>query len=227
MNYDRKKIISVIVVVCLLLLILILFSVLGGKENKNLKSFKQYDYVYSIDSDYMNDYVSAIPQINVLSEDVNNINLEITNMYFSSVIKDLSSYNYYYGVYNNYLTLMIEINTNDESEYGKIQYYGYYVDLNTGNVISSDELLSYLGIMSDSVDKIIKNKYLKYYNNDSLKNTLSFSEYYNIVNGSSEMVFLIRDNSLFCYKLFNYTHDIIENESYGNIYENFVTNLDA
>lgn len=227
MNYDKNKIVSIIVVVCLLLIFIILFSIFGGKNDKNLKSFKQFDYIYSMDTDYMSEYVSGIPQINILSDDVKNVNSEITSIYYNAVIKDLSSYNYYYGIYNNCLTLMVEINTNDESEYGNIKYYGYYVDLNTGNIISSDELLYNFGVLIDDVNQMLKNKYLNFYNNDSLKSGTSFSEYYNMLDNNSEKVFLIKDNGLYCYKLINYTHDIIENNSYGNIYETFIANLDA
>ena len=59
----------------------------------------------------------------------------------------------------------------------------------------------------------------EYYKIDSLSNTMSFSEYKNKVLGDDDFVYAIKDDTLYAYKVINYTQDIVHEYNGGNIYE--------
>lgn len=227
MDYDSKKFIRVIGFVIFIVFIIVLFIIIDLTGDNNNKLFKQFDYVYENKSDYVSDYISGIPQVNILSDDVNRVNSLIISNYYDVVTLDYSSYSYSYGVFNNLLSLVIETNVYDDSEYGSISYYGYYFDLDNGILLDEDEFLERINVSIDSIGYSLKNKYFEFYNNDSLSVSMNFEDYYNMINGSGSNVYLIRDDSLYLFRVINYTHDIIENSSYGNIYEYYVSDLDA
>lgn len=226
MDYDNKKFIKVIGYFICFVLIVILFFVFDLSRDSNNKLFKQFDYVYENKSDYVSDYVSGIPQINVLSEEVNKVNSIIISNYYDVVTADYSSYSYMYGMYGNYLSLVIETNVYDDSEYGSISYYGYYVDLESGKLLSDAEFLEKLNISNECIYNSLRDRFYKFYSNDSLSNSMVFDDYYDLIY-NDDVVYLIKDNSLYLYMVINYTHDIIEDSSYGNIYEYYINELDA
>ena len=92
---------SVLLFIILLIIIILLFF---NKNDENLKLFKQYDYVYSSSTSYSNnEFISELPQVNVNSKSVNDINNEILDNYYDIATMENSSYSYRYSVYNNIL----------------------------------------------------------------------------------------------------------------------------
>lgn len=227
MDYDRKKFLKIIGFFVGILLVIILFVVFDLSGETNNKLFKQFDYVYDNKTTYVSDYISGIPQINVLSDEVNDLNSKIMSNYYDVVTRDYSGYSYKYCVINNLISLVIETNIYDDSEYGSISYYGYYVDLDTGKVLSGNEFLDRIGVSFDSVNSALNNRYMEFYSNDSLRLSMGFDDYYSMIDSDSDIVYFVQDNNLYLYKVINYTHDIIENDSYGNIYEFHVLKLGA
>ena len=54
---------------------------------------------------------------------------------------------------------------------------------------------------------------------------MSFSEYKNKVLGDNDFVYAIKDDTLYAYKVINYTQDIVHEYNGGNIYEFKIKNL--
>lgn len=227
MDYDKKKFFKFIGFFVGIALVIILFVVFDLSGESNNKLFKQFDYVYDNKTTYVSDYISGIPRINVLSDEVDDVNSKIMSNYYDVVTRNYSGYSYKYCVINNLLSLVIETNIYDDSEYGSIRYYGYYVDLDTGKVLSGDDFLDRIGVSFDSVNSALNKRYMEFYSNDSLRWSMGFDDYYSLIDSDSDIVYFVRDNNLYLYKVINYTHDIIENDGYGNIYEFYVLKLGA
>lgn len=227
MDYDKKKFFKFIGFFVGIALVIILFVVFDLSGESNNKLFKQFDYVYDNKTTYVSDYISGIPRINVLSDEVDDVNSKIMSNYYDVVTRNYSGYSYKYCVINNLLSLVIETNIYDDSEYGSIRYYGYYVDLDTGKVLSGDDFLDRIGVSFDSVNSALNKRYMEFYSNDSLRWSMGFDDYYSLIDSDSDIVYFVRDNNLYLYKVINYTHDIIENDGYGNIYKFYVLKLGA
>ncbi|MCD8066030.1 MAG: hypothetical protein LUE15_02450 [Oscillospiraceae bacterium] len=96
----------------------------------------------------------VIPQINIDSSDVKNINYEIWDALYTGVVEGLVGSNsaggqyisYEWYVNNNILSLVIECNPYDID---LLYFYVYNVDITGGNELTKDELISSYG-MSDS-----------------------------------------------------------------------------
>lgn len=209
-------------VIIIILILSLIFS--GNKENN--KMFKQYDYVYSSETSYSNnDLISELPQININNKDINDLNNNILDIYYDIATRDYASYSYIYGVYNDLLILFVTTNVYDDSQFGNINYYGYYVDVVNGNILSLDEVLSKLDLSKSDIDKVIDDRYKLFYNSDSLRNEYSFEEYKKQINVDDNYTLSIDNNILYLYKKVNYTHDIEESDVFGDIYQFKVKDL--
>lgn len=208
---------SVLLFIILLIIIILLFF---NKNDENLKLFKQYDYVYSSSTSYSNnEFISELPQVNVNSKSVNDINNEILDNYYDIATMENSSYSYRYSVYNNILYLLIETNIYDDSQYGNINYKSYYVNVDTGNVLSLDDVINILGLTKNDIENKISEKYRQFYNNDSLRNGMTFEEYKKMLILDDVYTLSVEDNIVYVYKKINYTHDIEDSDKFGNIYQ--------
>ena len=219
MTLDKKDYVK-LGLLLLLILFIIIILLFFNKNEKNLKLFKQYDYIYSSSTDYSeSEFISELPQINVNSKSVNDVNNEILNNYYDIATMENSSYSYRYSVYNNILYLLIETNIYDDSQYGNINYKGYYVNIENGNVLSLDDIINNLGLTKNDIDNKISEKYREFYNSDSLRNGMTFEEYKKMLILDDVYTLSVEDNVVYAYKKINYTHDIEDSDKFGNIYQ--------
>lgn len=219
MNFEKKDYIK-IGILSLLILFIIIILLFFNKNEENLKLFKQYDYVYSSSTSYSeNEFISELPQVNVNSKSVSDVNNEILDNYYDIATMENSSYSYRYSVYNNILYLLIETNIYDDSQYGNINYRSYYVNVDTGNVLSLDDVINILGLTKNDIENKISEKYREFYNNDSLRNGMTFEEYKKMLILDDVYTLSVEDNVVYVYKKINYTHDIEDSDKFGNIYQ--------
>ena len=136
-----------------------------------------------------------------------------------------SSYSYRYSVYNNILYMLIETNIYDDSQYGNINYKSYYVNIENGNVLSLDDVIKILGLTKNEIDNKISEKYREFYNNDSLRNGMTFEEYKKMLILDDVYTLSVEDNVVYVYKKINYTHYIEDSDNFGNIYQIKIKNL--
>lgn len=225
MDISKKDIIKY----CLYFLvftIIIVFCLIFGRKSDNLKLYKQFDYVFGKDVGYTKEgIVSDLPNINILSDEVNLINKEIANNYYNVVLNDLVSYYYSYSLYNDILSLFIVSNVYDESEYGNITYYSYNIRLSDGHVLNDGEFLARLSIDENVVLNKVDEKIKSFYDIDSLNKSLSIDEYKRRLISDNIFVYTIRDDVLYAYKVINYTQDIVHEYTDGNIYEYKIMDL--
>lgn len=225
MEISKKDIFKMVLFGLVIIIILILSLIFSGNKENN-KMFKQYDYVYSSETSYSNnDLISELPQININNKDINDLNNNILDIYYDIATRDYASYSYIYGVYNDLLILFVTTNVYDDSQFGNINYYGYYVDVVNGNILSLDEVLSKLDLSKSDIDKVIDDRYKLFYNSDSLRNEYSFEEYKKQINVDDNYTLSIDNNILYLYKKVNYTHDIEESDVFGDIYQFKVKDL--
>lgn len=225
MEISKKEIIkySLYFLICIFI---ILLCIIFGRDNKNIKLYKQFDYVYDNDLGYSKDKsVSNLPVINLSSDAVLNANKEITKKYYEVVLDETGEFYYSYCIYNDILSLLITTNRYDESEYGNISYNSYNIRLSDGYVYNNDELLSLLNLTQSDVSSSIDDKVNEFYKIDSLRNSMPFSEYRNKVLGDDDFVYAIKENVLYAYKVINYTQDIVHEYNGGNIYEYKIKDL--
>lgn len=208
---------GVLLFIILLIVILLLFF---NKNEENLKLFKQYDYVYSSNTSYSeNDYISNLPQINISGAAIEKINKEILDNYYDIATMEGSSYSYNFSVYNNLLILFIQTSYFDDSQYGNINYKSYFVNVETGNVLSQNDALKNLGLTQTDVDNKINEKFRLFYDNDSLRNGMTFEEYKKMLILDDVYTLSVENNVVYVYKIINYTHDIEDSDKFGNIYQ--------
>lgn len=225
MILDKKDYIK-LGILLLLILLLIIILLFFNKKEENLKLFKQYDYVYSSSTNYSdNEFISELPQININSISANEANKEILDNYYDIATMENSSYSYRYSVYNNILFMLIETNIYDDSQYGNINYKSYYVNIENGNVLSLDDVIKILGLTKNEIDNKISEKYREFYNNDSLRNGMTFEEYKKMLILDDVYTLSVEDNVVYVYKKINYTHDIEDSDNFGNIYQIKIINL--
>ena len=225
MILDKKDYIKLGILLFLIFLIIIILLFFTKKE-ENLKLFKQYDYVYSSSTNYSdNEFISELPQININSISANEANNEILDNYYDIATRENSSYSYRYSVYNNILYMLIETNIYDDSQYSNINYKIYYVNIKNGNVLSLDDVIKILGLTKNEIDNKITEKYRVFYNNDSLRNGMTFEEYKKMLILDDVYTLSVEDNVVYVYKKINYTHDIEDSDNFGNIYQIKIKNL--
>ena len=225
MEMSKNEVIKYAVYFLVCIFIIVLCLLFGG-GNKNIKLYKQFDYVYDKDLGYSKGVsVSNLPVVNLSSDAVLDVNKEITNKYYEIVLDETGEFYYSYQIYDDFLSLLITTNRYDESEYGNISYNSYNIRLSDGYVYNNGEVLSLLNLNQEDVLKKIDERINEYYKIDSLSNTMSFSEYKNKVLGDNDFVYAIKDDTLYAYKVINYTQDIVHDYNGGNIYEFKIRNL--
>ena len=135
------------------------------------------------EKDYLKDLI--VPYININSNDATKVNTELENLYlkyakeFDSCIDEVTTttgpgcsqiLTYRTYSYNNILSVVVIDSTQATSPY-IFDYHIYNFDLNTGNIISYNDMLSKLGYSKDTIlDKMkdsIKNQMDITYKNNS------------------------------------------------------------
>ena len=88
-----------------------------------------------------------------------------------------------------------------------------------------DDVIKILGLTKNEIDNKITEKYREFYNNDSLRNGMTFEEYKKMLILDDVYTLSVEDNVVYVYKKINYTHDIEDSDNFGNIYQIKIKNL--
>lgn len=165
-----------------LILLFCLISLCGcSKKNNEIQSVNDQKLITKIDTtkDYIyedlyrslvvnnKDYSLTIPTINLNSDDVSNINLEIKNDVINSSKKykmdnnNLISGNviyFDYYIFDDYLSLCEYSNYYFNNSMGEGSVNSYIIDLKTGARLSKDDILNIYGISDEDIlDYILDN----------------------------------------------------------------------
>lgn len=166
----------------ILLCLVLLLSSCGKKKEDNkvdvesndnvvlekIDSSKDYVYFESYKDYLLPDgsfYSLVKPVVNYTSDSARNVELEIKT-FLNNSVKNFNVINdvfntgnvikYYYYETSSYFTLIVNYTYLVDGIYGESKDYVYVFDLNTGNVLSNEEVLKASG--NDSLDKLLEDK---------------------------------------------------------------------
>ncbi|MCD7846114.1 MAG: hypothetical protein LUG57_09785 [Oscillospiraceae bacterium] len=132
-------------------------------------SFDDLDYTREITGDYTYEYY--IPQINLESEAIDDINDEIWNLLFKGFMQEvedcvagntsiyITQIDYEWFVNGNILSLVICVMW----DWGGNDYYVYNIDINSARVASDDEVYSYCELTQDQYRELVYEALYNYY----------------------------------------------------------------
>lgn len=214
---NKKKIKLFVIIAIVLILIIIILYLISKSNNKGDKVLIASDYIIERETTYSKNK-GPLPIINLKGDEINEINNEIISKYYSVVPNKYDEFKYEYYTYKNILSILITVTYFDDSEYGAIEYYSYNIKIDENKPLSDKELYSYLKLDAKEINNTINKKLNFYYNQDFLKEDISYEEYKKIINyNESNNELVIKDNTLYCYNVLQVTQSLIEYK--GNINE--------
>ena len=214
-----------------LIILIVVFSAVTiglnvfNKKNATNKALANYEYIIEKDTEYSsNELKGKLPVINLKGEEIDKINNEILKKYYGVAYTKDDIYHYEYTVYENILSLFIQITYVDGSEYGTIEYYAYNINLDTNKPLTNSELVKELGLNESNIDDEINSRIKKYFAIDELNKELSLEQYKTRINYSEETnKYMIKDNVLYCYMSIRTTQSLVSYQ--GNLNKIELVNL--
>lgn len=217
-----KKIIILLVVLITATIALFLLKNYMDKDNKILNA---KDYIIEKETEYSKDETKGLlPLINLKGNEIEKINNEILGLYYGIAYKEYDIFKYEYNLHDDILSLLITITIVDDSEYGKIEYHSYNINIKDNKVLNNNELIESLDISNVKLKNEIENRLKKYYSMDSLNSNNSYEEYKETLGYDFKNVYLyINENKLYAYITLGLTPGLLEYE--GNINEILISEI--
>jgi len=217
-----KKIIILLVVLITATIALFLLKNYMDKDNKILNA---KDYIIEKETEYSKDETKGLlPLINLKGNEIEKINNEILGLYYGIAYKEYDIFKYEYNLHDDILSLLITITIVDDSEYGKIEYHSYNINVKDNKVLNNNELIESLDISNVKLKNEIENRLKKYYSMDSLNSNNSYEEYKETLGYDFKNVYLyINENKLYAYITLGLTPGLLEYE--GNINEILISEI--
>lgn len=210
---QKKTLIVVLIVLSAITIILTIVNKGIESDNKILKGEK-----YIIEKETECKDKGLLPSINLKGKEIENINETIVEKYYSIAYKEYDTFHYEYSIYKNILSLHIMVTYTDDSEYGKMENLTYNIDVKTNKILSNDELLAKLNLNKNTINNKIEDRLKIWYNNDLLKEQLSYAKYKERIGfDSNKNSMFMRNDKLYYYMDINVTYDILSYD--GNIFE--------
>lgn len=201
---NKKKLLIVLIIV----IVLSIFSFFINKNEKN-KIYMSDSYVYTKDSfEHEEGFVSNLPSINVKGDNISNINSELISRYYEIIAIDDMFMDYKYYKNDNLLSLIVNIYYKSSPNAYPYDVLIYNVDIDTGNVLSDEELFNIFNVDSDEISDTIYEELREYYNYEK-KNGYFISEcdfdcYLENLNAMpilENCKYFVKDNNLIAYKV--------------------------
>lgn len=154
-------------------------------------------------------YPITVPYININTEEIKNINSEILTFSQALASKKKSVILYEYEVNGEILSLVLTAIDNS-TDIPKIDFKTYNIDLKDAKVLTNDEILNLYGITSADVEKVLENKFKKYYQEELQAGYLieqecnydCFLRYREITSYLENVKYYISNKNLVAYKPF-------------------------
>ena len=166
---ENKSKTIIIIVLVVFVLIMIIFSS-NNVKNKNYKSQK---YVYTSETNEIGEFTSKIPYINIHSDDIDNVNEEIMTKYYTEVNVGEKYADYEYYQNKNIVSLLVKYQYLEGDTETSLDIDFYNIDIDTGNLITDDELLNRYNVDNSYVEKIIIDDVKKYHSYEIEKDYIS------------------------------------------------------
>lgn len=207
---NKKKVIILLILLVILIVVLILSSS-RSKDNNNDKNkvFKDSNYVIT----YEKVGSSELPYVNLNGEDASKVNYDMMKLYYEGLELDDKFMNYEAYNNDNILSLVVK-NYIKDSDLIYSDMYFYNFDINSGTLISDDELKDIFNVTDTDIKNEIDNSIREYYDYEVKKNYVDenlcdwncYQGYYNNV---TDINFYVKDNHLYAYLYFNLDSDFI------------------
>lgn len=177
---DKKKVKKtkkdsnlIILIICIFIAILsfsVYFIMSNINKNTNYieKKNVEKEYVYSIkkqENPSQEDVYDEVPTFNLEGENIYQINENIIKKYEQISKKNDYDYEYEFNQSDNILALKITYAyyPNETAMYPIRYFETYHIDLNTGKVLSDDEILKMYQLKSDQINHFLEAKFKGYY----------------------------------------------------------------
>jgi len=223
-NNGMKKVIIVIAVFVAIFVALTFIN--KTFMNKGDKILSQYDYIIEKETEYSNNEdIGKLPYINLKGSAIQEINNEIMEKYYAVAYDNDTFFSFNYTVHHNILSVTINIVNPDSSEYGKVEFLTYNIDIKKSKVLTNQELLSKLDLTEQDVMDALDSHYRSFYDSDDLKTTMSYQAYKEmLLSNDDENKIYISDSSLYVYREIKLTYSLVN--SNHNLYQTLIKKLD-
>ena len=213
---NKKTLIIVLVVFVVLTIILLVLN----NNTSHEKALTNYEYIIEKETSYSDDESKGnLPVINLKGKDIEKINDEIMKNYYDIGYLDEYHYQYEYSVFEDILSLRIDITNIDGTEYGTTNIYTYNINVKDGKLLSDQEVLDHFEITGNIIDKKVEERFKDFYQQDELKDTTDYNDYFvSLGYDKTKNKLFIRDNTLYVRMTFKgLTKSLLTYK--GNIYE--------
>lgn len=213
---NKKTLIIVLVVFVILTVVLLVLKNNASHE----KALTNYEYIIEKETNYSDDESKGnLPVVNLKGKDIEKINEEIMKNYYDVGYLDEYYYQYEYSVYEDILSLKIDITDIDGTEYGTSTIYVYNINTKDGTLLNNQDLLDHFEITGNIIDKKVEEKFKDFYQQDELKDTTDYNDYLvSLGYDKTKNKLFIRDNTLYVRITFKgLTQSLLNHKE--NIYE--------
>ena len=192
---NKKTLIIILVVFVVLTIILLVLK----NNTSNEKALTNYEYIIEKETNYSDDESKGkLPVVNLKGKDIEKINEEIMKNYYDIGYLDKYDYRYEYSVYEDILSLRIDITNIDGSEYGTSTIYVYNINTKDGTLLNNQDLLDHFEITGNIIDKKVEERFKNFYQQDELKETTDYNDYLaSLGYDKTKNKLFIRDNTLY------------------------------
>ena len=202
---NKKGTIFLLVLVVFTILIMI-FNKTDIFNNNVNKIYKRANYIFTEETEKINDTKTYLPYVNLLGDDAKKVNKDLKLLYYTkNILKDrYMTYKYY--ISDDILTLIVKLYDYKNSDF-ESEIYFYNFSINNKTLLSNEVLKEMFNISEDDIKNKI-NSYLKeYYNyeiekeyiNPDLCDINCYIDFFEDKN-SQNIKLYVKDNKLYAYK---------------------------
>ena len=219
---STKKAIITGLGVFLIVLVIVAFNASKGNDNFNdIKRDKNNYLVYSKIEKADSDYPKYVPDINIESDIIDQVNNEIDSFTDRYLDSDKTLITYEYNINGILLSVVIKIMDYQKDYAPEIYFKTYNINLDNRKVISNESLLDFFQTDTAEVSEIIENQFKKFYS-DLVKEGYYLKEecdyqcflrYRGVDNYLDSVNYYIKDGDLIAYRPFIF-YSIFGDEKY-------------
>jgi len=210
---------------CIIILIIIIMGIIISIINKtsdykkSAKVYKNSDIVFTYDEKKITDDISSLlPYVNLNSDTVSAVNRTNMTLFYETNYLDSEYMLYDYYLNNNVLSLIVKLYYNDANDFVPSNIDFYNIDLDTNEVIMSEELKSKFNITDEEVKTKLLELIKEYYDYEVKQgyiNNCDFDCYIepisdNLINSGN---FYVKDNHLYYYRYFSIDYNFAYDEN--------------
>ena len=196
-----KKNLKILLFICIISIIFIAFYwIYQNNHNRISYIYSDKDIVYEIED---NNDKQLIPQINLMGDDVSFVNQEIISFLEYYYDDENVLINYDYTVDGAILSLLVYVCDYNQMTIPEILFKSYHIDLVHNTVLSDEELLRQASLTNSSLEAIVENGFIDYYNQSDIRKYCDYDCFMKDRNGyfifSDDVHLFLKNHKLYAY----------------------------